>query len=125
MRSFFHAGAAASLALSLVATGCGGGGSRGGAFGASASTGAPSSSASGLTITSAERLPVAVLGESYRETLAVTGGSAPYSWSVTSGLLPAGVALGPDGTLTGTPTSQVTTSFRARATDATGKLETR
>jgi hypothetical protein len=69
-------------------------------------------------------LPQAILGQSYSYNLASllsVNGDAGYSgsgvtWSVTSGSLPAGLSLGADGTISGTPTAGGTGSFTARAT---------
>jgi hypothetical protein len=50
-----------------------------------------------------------------------TGGSLPLTWKVTAGALPTGLTLGPDGSLTGTPTSVATFSFTVTVTDSTGR----
>ncbi len=48
-----------------------------------------------------------------------TGGTAPYAWSVTSGALPAGLALDAStGAITGTPVTPGTSSFTVTARDA-------
>jgi hypothetical protein len=61
--------------------------------------------ASGLTITTSS-LPNGQVGIAYSATLAATGGTSPYTWTITSGALPAGLSLnGSAGTITGTPTS--------------------
>jgi len=58
-----------------------------------------------LSITSSS-LPNGQIGTAYSTTLAATGGIAPYSWSVTSGALPAGLSLNASsGAITGTPTA--------------------
>jgi Putative Ig domain/Galactose oxidase, central domain len=54
-------------------------------------------------------------------TFAITvasGGSPPFSWKVTDGALPAGILLGADGSLTGTPSSAGTFPFTVTATDS-------
>jgi hypothetical protein len=69
-------------------------------------------------------LPQAILGQSYSYNLASllsVNGDAGFNgsgvtWSVTSGSLPAGLSLGADGTISGTPTAGGTGSFTARAT---------
>ena len=43
-------------------------------------------------------------GLTYSQTLAASGGTAPYTWIVESGSLPAGLSLSTSGTITGTPT---------------------
>jgi len=45
-----------------------------------------------------------VVGAPYSQTLAATGGTAPYLWALTSGVLPAGLTLDPSGVIYGTPT---------------------
>ncbi|HTQ55988.1 MAG TPA: putative Ig domain-containing protein [Bryobacteraceae bacterium] len=73
--------------------------------------------ASGLTITT-PLLPAATVGVSYSQTLAATGGSAPYTWSITSGTLPAGLSLSSAGSITGTPTATGTATFTVLVTDS-------
>jgi hypothetical protein len=50
--------------------------------------------------------------------LIASGGTPPFTWAVDSGSLPAGVALGTSGHLTGTPTSPGTNTFTVKVTDA-------
>lgn len=71
-----------------------------------------------LVISSASPLPGGTVGASYQQALTVTGGSAPYSWSVIAGALPGGVTLNPTGTLAGTPTTAGTNAFTLQVTDA-------
>lgn len=55
------------------------------------------------------------------DTLGVTGGTSPYTWSVQSGALPNGVTLNTaTGDLSGTPTVAGTFNFTIRVTDAAG-----
>ena len=64
-------------------------------------------------------LAPAVQGENYSDQyLASAGGVDPATWSVTSGALPAGMSLGSDGMVFGTPTAYGTFTFTASATDA-------
>ena len=56
----------------------------------------------------------------YSRTITATGGTAPYTYAVTSGALPAGLTLSSGGALTGTPTVNGSFSFTVRATDAQG-----
>jgi titin len=62
------------------------------------------------------------VGVAYDATPAVSGGAAPYTWSVSAGTLPAGLILNPStGAVTGTPTSSGPASFTLKVTDsATG-----
>ena len=58
-----------------------------------------------VTIATNAALPRAVSGTAYSQTLAADGGVGAVSWSVSSGALPTGLALGSaSGSLAGTPT---------------------
>ena len=59
-----------------------------------------------------------VVDEIYDEELGATAGVFPYTWSVSSGLLPSGVTLDPSGELTGKPTTAGTFTFVVEATDS-------
>lgn len=63
-------------------------------------------------------IPDGVVGEAYTATLTASGGTAPYTYAVTAGALPAGVTLGSGGTLAGTPTEGGSFTFTVTATDA-------
>jgi uncharacterized surface protein with fasciclin (FAS1) repeats len=52
-------------------------------------------------------LPSAVLGTTYEATLAATGGTEPFIWTVTEGALPDGLVLAEGtGVISGTPTTE-------------------
>ncbi len=69
-----------------------------------------------LTTTS---LPNGQVGTAYSQTLTTTGGSAPYTYAVLAGTLPAGLNLDPvTGVISGTPTASSTSSFTVKVTDA-------
>lgn len=71
-------------------------------------------------------LPAAQVGAAYQASLAATGGAAPYTWSLSAGVLPAGLALDPaSGAIAGTPTAAGSFTFTVRAADATGASATR
>ncbi len=70
-------------------------------------------------------LPNGTLGVSYTQTIAASGGNAPYSFEVSAGTLPTGLTLAINGTLTGTPSAAGTFSFTIRATDTMGCQGTR
>src|SRR5207244_996215 len=75
--------------------------------------------ASGLSITTAPALPDGASGAAYAVTLAGTGGTPPYAWSVTAGSLPPGLTLeGPTGALTGTPSASGNFNFTVTLTDS-------
>jgi hypothetical protein len=65
-------------------------------------------------------LPNGTTGVKYASTLAASGGTAPYSWAISAGSLPAGLTLDAAGNITGTPTatSASTSTFTVKVTDA-------
>src|SRR5206468_941458 len=73
-----------------------------------------------LTVSSTS-LPGGAVGAPYAATLAATGGSPPYVWSVASGSLPPGLTLSSPGALTGTPTLAGQWSVGLRIQDAAGR----
>src|ERR1700677_3274235 len=63
-------------------------------------------------------LPDGLYGSAYAsQTLTVTGGTPPYSFSVSSGALPPGITLSPGGTFSGTPIAAGAYSFTITALD--------
>lgn len=70
---------------------------------------------------STSSLPGGVIGTAYSQTLQATGGVPTYTWSVSSGSLPAGLTLNAStGVISGTPTGTFTgtTTFSITATDS-------
>ena len=64
-------------------------------------------------------LPNGVSNTVYTATLAATGGTTPYTWSIISGTLPSGLTLNSgSGVISGTPTVSGTFSFTAQVSDA-------
>ena len=62
---------------------------------------------------------------SYNVTLAATGGNGPYTYAISSGLLPPGLTLnGSTGLIGGTPTKVGTYTFTSKVTDSKGKSDT-
>ena len=57
------------------------------------------------------------VGVPYNVTIAGSGGTAPYTFDVTAGTLPAGLGLSGAGLLSGTPTAAGSSPFTVRATD--------
>lgn len=57
------------------------------------------------------------VGTAYAATFTATGGSGNYSFAVTAGTLPDGLALAPDGVLAGSPTTVENAGFTVTATD--------
>ena len=71
-----------------------------------------------LRITS-NALPVGHVNTPYDATLTAAGGTAPYSWTLTGGTLPAGLALNSaSGEITGTPTSAASAALTFQVTDS-------
>jgi len=89
--------AAGMLVFSAAFIGCGGGGDS-------------SSPPPPPVIDTASPLPSGTVGTAYSQTFAASSGTPPYSWSVTSGTLPAGLTLSTAGILSGTPTTVVDNS---------------
>ncbi len=92
--------------------------------------GATGSRALGITVNvapsiSTTSLPGGNVGSGYSQTLAATGGTGSYTWSVSAGALPAGLSLNPStGAITGTPSAGGTANFTAQATDSVGVSDT-
>ncbi|MER7577625.1 Ig-like domain repeat protein [Streptomyces sp. NPDC126514] len=64
-------------------------------------------------------LAEATVGTAYEQPLTAEDGTAPYTWAVTDGALPDGLTLAPDtGAITGTPTTEGSTTFTVTATDS-------
>src|SRR5881296_1954232 len=70
-----------------------------------------------LQITSSQ-LPGGTVGSAYSATLSASGGTSPYSWSVSSGTLPTGLSLSSTGTISGTPTVAGAFPFTVAVKDA-------
>jgi len=73
-----------------------------------------------LTITTGAALPGGTVGASYSQTIAASGGTPPYTFSVTSGSVPAGLSLNAAGILAGTPSAASNFSFTVQVKDASG-----
>ncbi|RZJ32124.1 MAG: hypothetical protein EON85_02210, partial [Brevundimonas sp.] len=63
-------------------------------------------------------LPAGQIAQAYSETVAASGGTAPYTYAVTAGALPAGLTLATDGTLSGSATAGGVFNFDITATDS-------
>jgi hypothetical protein len=84
------------------------------------STGSGSGQSGPLTVIGGNP-PAGTVGVAYTTSLSATGGTVPYTWSVLSGALPAGLTLGAtSGVIAGTPTTQGVANFTAQVKDATG-----
>src|SRR5438309_4943636 len=102
------------IALGFGLLGCPGGGGGGG--------GGSSTPGFALSTTAAD---FGVVGNAYTSTLAATGGTAPFTWTL-GGVLPAGLSLNAStGAVTGTPVAPAgyfTPTFTV--TDSTGQTAT-
>jgi hypothetical protein len=92
---------------------------------AGVSTAAPTSDlqppASSDTLAISSALPSATVGSAYDATLTITGGTAPYAFSLKSGQLPGGLQLGEStGAFSGTPSAAGTFNFSINVSDSTG-----
>jgi hypothetical protein len=77
-----------------------------------------------LSITSSA-LPGGQLNAPYSATLTATGGMTPYTWLLSSGTLPAGLALSPAGVISGTPTATAaSTPLTLQVSDAGSPQQT-
>ena len=63
------------------------------------------------------------VGAAYSSALTASGGTTPYSWSISSGSLPAGLSLTADGTVTGTPTSPGQSNFTVQVADSSSPVQ--
>ncbi len=97
-----------AILLSLLAASCGGGGG---------------SHSTPLAI-STTTLPAGLVNNTYNVSLSATGGTAPYTWSLSSGSLPSGVNLGSSGSLSGTPTAAGQYSFTVQVADSNSHTAT-
>ena len=72
-------------------------------------------------------LPSGQVGTAYSATLAASGGTSPYTWSLTSGTLPAGLTLNAaTGAITGTPTATANaTALTFTVTDSSSPTQSK
>jgi hypothetical protein len=77
-----------------------------------------------LTMNTPIVLPNAQQGTAYIASLAnlaqLAGGVPPYTWTLSSGSLPAGLSLSSSGLVTGTPSGAGSSSFGFTVTDSSG-----
>lgn len=75
-----------------------------------------------LTVTTSS-LPNGYKGKNYFQTLSAGGGTSPFTWSISVGSLPPGLALS-GSTISGIPTTTGTFSFTAKASDSSRPVKT-
>ena len=77
-----------------------------------------------LTITTTT-LPSGTVGQAYSRPVQATGGTGPFTWTISAGSLPQGLNINPNtGVISGTPTAAVTSSFTVRVQDSGGQSDT-
>ena len=64
------------------------------------------------------------VGAPYNTSLAATGGTVPYQWSVSAGSLPTGISLQSSGVLSGTTSLSGSYGFTAKVSDSSGNSST-
>ena len=95
----------------------------------------PSSASGTFTMTRSANIPVpfdvtttslpdGIINAPYNQALTASGGQTPYSWTIVSGGLPAGLTLATNGVISGTPTTAGTTNFTVQVTDAASDTAT-
>ena len=79
-----------------------------------------------LSVTTASPMPPATTNVAYSQSLAASGGTTPFTWTVVAGTgnLPAGLTLSPAGVISGTPTTAGPSNFTVRATDSGSPAQT-
>ncbi len=91
-------------------------------------TGAPppgTTSGSTILSTVTASLPGGTVDSAYSATLQASGGTVPYTWSISSGSLPAGLTLNTgSGVISGTPTATETASFTVQVNDSASHVAT-
>ncbi len=72
-------------------------------------------------------LPAPIFNVAYRARLGAVGGAGNYQFALLDGLLPTGLSLAADGTITGTPSDPLGTQrvFLVRCSDLAGNTDTR
>ena len=84
----------------------------------------PSSPPAAITIVTAAVLPEGKVDQPYSQTLAASGGTPPYKWTLATGALPAGLNLDAGGQISGKPTAKGTAKFTLGVSDAAAKTQT-
>lgn len=70
-------------------------------------------------------MPDGTVGTAYAQSLAATGGVTPYTWSISTGTVPAGLSLAAStGAISGTPTTAGTFAFTVKVSDSASHTAT-
>ncbi len=70
-----------------------------------------------------QTLPAGTVNVSYSAALTASGGQSPYTWSITSGVLPTGLTLAASGAISGTPSAAGSAQFTATVRDSAGATQ--
>lgn len=71
-------------------------------------------------VVSPANLPNPIAGAAFSQTLTSTGGTGPYTYTLSSGTLPVGLSLSSAGVLSGTPTQRGTYTFSVQSQNSLG-----
>jgi hypothetical protein len=71
-----------------------------------------------LAVSTTSPLTAGTVGVPYSAGLQASGGVPPLTWTLTSGVLPAGLSLDPSGVISGTPTNQESQTFTVQVADS-------
>jgi YVTN family beta-propeller protein len=83
-----------------------------------------STAAAAPLIVTTTSLPNGIVNQAYRRILLQQGGVGSLTWALTSGALPAGMTLGSNGILTGTPTATGSFPFTVQVADSSSPQKT-
>jgi hypothetical protein len=104
---------AALLGLLSVTIGCAG-----------VSASKTSNNPSGPLAISTSSVPNGTVGVAYSYSISASGGTAPYTWSLSGENLPGGLSLNSAGKISGTPSTSGTFSFTAKVADSSTPVQT-
>jgi hypothetical protein len=76
-----------------------------------------------LSITTSSPLPGGTMHVHYADTLQASGGTAPYTWVLSTGSVPPGLTLKTTGKIAGTPTVSGTYTFSVKVKDSSSPRE--
>jgi len=76
-----------------------------------------------LTV-STTSLPGGTRGTAYSQSVQASGGTTPYNWSISAGLLPTGLSISSTGAISGTPSATGTFNFTLQVADSAAGTDT-
>ena len=92
---------------------------------AGAAAAAAANATHALVVASPDTLPAGTMAVRYAQALVANGGTLPYTWSVSTGALPGGLALSASGVIGGTPTARGNFPFTVQLQDGLGNVVTK